>query len=197
MYSENMGVSKYKDSAEGAIYHLYNRGNHKQLIFDQTADYQLYLGMLKKFCREENFSIIAYCLMPNHIHLIVRQGGLSNPSRLIARLHTSYAMYFNDTYKKVGHLFQGRYKQKIVESDNYLLQLVSYLHLNPVKDQIVSSPEKYPWSSIGWYQQPARNRQWGICDADVVSQLGLRNIDRAESVRLARQLSPYDVFDPA
>ncbi|MEK7534935.1 MAG: transposase [Patescibacteria group bacterium] len=189
-----MGVSKYKDSAEGAVYHLFNRGNRKQSIFEKDSDRRFYLSLLKRYCREANFSIIAYCLMSNHVHLLVRQNGEETPSRLIARLHTSYAMYFNDEYKKVGHLFQGRYKQKIVGDDNYLLQLISYLHMNPVKDNIVSSPEKYDWSSFGWYQQSSVSKQWGICDFEAVKQLGIENVTVAEAAKLAERLSSTDIF---
>ncbi len=190
-----MGVSKYKESAEGVVYHLYNRGNRKQAIFEQDSDYRFYLAMLQRYCRESGFSVIAYCLMPNHVHLLVRQNRSIGPSKLMARLHTTYAMYFNDEYKKVGHLFQGRYKQKIVSDNDYLLRLVSYFHLNPVKDHIVQSVGEYRWSSFGWHQQSSINQQRGICDYETVKQLGLRALTSSETKKLASQLNPFEVFE--
>lgn len=197
VYSRVMGISKYKDSTQGAVYHLYNRGNRKQPIFEREADNRLYLGLLKRYCRETDFSVIAYCLMPNHIHLLVRQNGSVGPNKLMSRLHTSYAMYFNKEYRKVGHLFQDRYKQKIVSDNDFLIRLISYFHLNPVKDKISLTPEAYQWSSYGWYQQPNRKKRWGICDLEAVSQLGLETIAKLDPKHLASQINSNDVFDSA
>ncbi len=188
-----MSLSKYKVSAPGTLYHLYNRGNHKQMIFEVDDDYRLYRGLVRKFCRESNFSIITYCLMPNHIHLLVKQNGDIPPSKLMSKLHTSYAMYYNKQYGKVGHLFQDRYKQKIVSDEHYLLTLVCYIHLNPVKDGLIDIAHRYPWSGCREYR--GLNTSRGICDWKEVESLGLNDLPAvAGQTKLARQIHPEDTF---
>ncbi|MEK7171235.1 MAG: transposase [Patescibacteria group bacterium] len=192
-----MGVSKYKESALGASYHLYNRGNGKQIIFFGDEDRRLYLGLLRKFAIETGFLVIAYCLMPNHVHLLVRQRGQDGPSKLISRLHTSYSMYFNKKFGKVGHLFQGRYKQKIVADDNYLVCLLSYIHLNPVKDQLTLKPESYEWSSYGEYRSiivGGFSRR--ICDLEELEKLGIKVEQVVNKVdEFATKINSNDAFD--
>jgi putative transposase len=142
-----MGYSKYKESAEGCVYHIFNRGNQKQKIFYDDSDYRLYLSRLEKYSNDLSFQVLSYCLMPNHVHLLLKQKGEKNPAKLISALHTSYAMIFNKKYGKVGHLFQGRYKQKIVAEDEYLFQAMSYIYLNPVVDGLVKTANEYKWSN--------------------------------------------------
>jgi len=190
-----MGISKYKESAPGTVYHLFNRGNNKQNIFFEDSDYRFYLSILKRYKKETGFSLIGYCLMPNHVHLLVRQDQDFSPSKLISKLHTTYAMFINDKYKKVGHLFQGRFKQKIVSEENYLIQLISYLHLNPVKDGICSKPELYNWSSFNWYQQEPKSKRSGICDFDVITELGIKELASREVYLQAKKVSSIDAFD--
>lgn len=189
-----MSMSRYKISAPGTVYHLYNRGNHKQEIFQQTEDYQMYRGLFTKYCKNTDFSIIAYCLMPNHVHLLVRQNRDSSPAKLISRLHTSYVMYYNKKYGKVGHLFQDRYKQKILSDQDYLLTLVCYIHLNPVKDKLSLLPENYRWSSYIEYQNKGGWRQF--CDRTAIESLGLSSLPPInDQTKLARGVDSQETFD--
>lgn len=162
-----MGVSKYKISYKGGYYHIYNRGNAKQNIFLEKADYVAYLKRLRKASKRYNVSIIFYCLMPNHIHLAVRQNSEIPIHKFISSLHTSYSMYFNKKYKRVGHLFQDRFKQKNIEKDEYLLYLSCYVHLNPWLDHLVEKPEDYQWSS---YPDYIGIRSGTLCEKEVVLQ---------------------------
>jgi len=192
-----MGASKYKESAQGVTYHIYNRGNNKQKIFLEKSDYRFYLALLNKYSNDTNFSVIAYCLMPNHVHLLVKQNGEISPPKLLSKLHTSYAMYFNKKYRRVGHLFQDRYKQKVVINDNYLAQLICYIHLNPFNDGIVDLPEKYQWSSFGQYRQlGSKVAENGICDVATIKFLGLDSARYLiEIEKLAALVAPSDAFD--
>src|SRR3989344_5601448 len=101
-----MGNLKYKLSAPETYYHLYNRGNNKQKIFREDADYLFYLKRLKTALQKHKFELICYCLMPNHVHLIAKQSGEVPPAKFMSSLHTSYSMVFNKKYELVGHLFQ-------------------------------------------------------------------------------------------
>lgn len=134
---------------QGGYYHIYNRGNRKQKIFLNNKDYQRYLDRLKEYKDKHHVSILAYCLMPNHIHLLVRQNGPEPISNFIQKLHTAYSMYFNKKYEQVGHIFQDRFKAKIVGKDEYLMHLSRYIHLNPKK--LVSKLPAYKWSSYSSY----------------------------------------------
>ncbi len=134
---------------QGGFYHVYNRGIRKQNIFLDNKDYQRYTDRLKEYKGKHQVSIIAYCLMPNHVHLLIRQNGPQPASKFIQRLHTAYSMYFNKKYSEVGHLFQNRFKAKIISKDEYLMHLSRYIHLNPEK--LLRKLPGYKWSSYGDY----------------------------------------------
>lgn len=153
--TNNTRYSRYKTYAQGVIYHIYNRGNGQQNIFLEEADYNFYLNRLAKYLKKQNVSLICYVLMPNHVHLAVKQETSTPVFKLISSLHTSYSMYFNKKYKRVGHLFQDRFKQTIVESDEQLLYLTKYLHLNPVYAGFSKDPKGYLWSSYHEYIGPS------------------------------------------
>ena len=130
----------------GAFFHIIVRGNNRETIFRDSRDYLRYLEKLVYFCQEGNVRLYAYCLMPNHIHLLLEMARVSL-SKVLQRFHTWYTMYFNRRYDRVGHVFQGRYRAILCDRDAYLLELVRYIHLNPIRAGLVDSPEDYPWNS--------------------------------------------------
>ena len=144
-------MSKFPQSnfVQGGFYHIYNRGNNKQDIFKNNMDYKRYQTYLKQFKQKHNVSVIAYCLMPNHVHLLLRQNGPDPLSNFMQRVHTAYSMYFNKKYQLVGHLFQGPFKTKIIKRDEYLTHLSRYIHLNPQK--LVTKLPSYKYSSYPVY----------------------------------------------
>jgi len=135
----------------GGVYHVMARGNEKRDIFRDDGDRVAYLDRVAACSRRFEFRIYAYCLMRNHVHLAIERGPVAL-SRIVLALHSAYAGGFNRRHGRVGHLFQGRYKAFLVERDGYLLTLVRYIHLNPVKAGLVSRPEAYPWSSERFYR---------------------------------------------
>lgn len=134
----------------GAKYHIISRGNKKKSIFLDLVDHLIYLDILKEIQERYNFIIFAYCLMPNHIHLQLRTKNIEI-WRIMRGINWRYARYFNERYSTVGHVFQGRYRSKIIENNYYNLIVNRYIHLNPVKDKLVIKPEDYRWSSYGFY----------------------------------------------
>jgi hypothetical protein len=98
-----------------------------------------------------DFALFAYVLMKNHFHLLIETGEKNSISQIMQVLNTSYVVYFCKKYNRSGHIFQGRFHTKIVDKDNYLLEAVRYIHLNPVKIGLVKHPREYPWSSYGEY----------------------------------------------
>lgn len=151
-----------------AYYHVYNRGVEKRLIFLDEQDYRVFIGLLKKYLigstppeyhrhkfntYENNLELLAFCLMPNHFHLLFYQYDKSAIIEFMRRLSTGYVMYFNNRYNRVGSLFQGTYKASSINADSYLHHVSRYIHLNP-KDY-----DKWPYSSLAYYKGE-RKAKW-------------------------------------
>lgn len=130
----------------GALYHVIMRGNARQDIFFDDADRSRFYLLLQEGIERYGHQVHAFCQMSNHVHLAVQVGDVPL-SRIMQNLSFRYTRWVNWRLERSGHLFQGRYKAILVETDAYLLQLVGYLHLNPLRAGIVSGPEDYPWSS--------------------------------------------------
>ena len=123
-----------------------HRGIRRKSIFEEIIDYQVFLELLKRALEHYGCKIHAYCLMTNHIHLLLETGE-QEVWKFMKYLSGCYAIYYNHKYLYSGHLFEGRYKSCLVKDDTYFLQTSRYIHLNPVKARIVEHPEEYPWSS--------------------------------------------------
>ena len=136
--------------ASGLLYHVIVRGNQRRMTFRSDQDYNAYRERLEKYRAKFRVKIYAYCLMPNHVHLLL-ESGATPLSKFMQGLQQSYTQYFNRRYRKVGHLFQGRYKAIICDKDKYLLALVRYIHLNPVRAGLAKRPEGYSHSGHGSY----------------------------------------------
>lgn len=134
----------------GAMYHITSRGNRKDPLFYHEIDFLKYLRILEETQHKHPFYIHAYCLMPNHIHLQLETTD-THIKHIMRRINTGYAVYFNKRYDLVGHVFQGRYGAKLIQTIDYELKVNQYIHLNPVEAGIVSRPEQYRWSSYAAY----------------------------------------------
>ena len=126
------------------------RGNQRQAIFRSDADRGYYLERLEEYRQRYGFKVYAYVLMSNHVHLLIETGKVGL-SKIMQGLQLRYTGYYNRKYKKVGHLFQGRYKAILCDRQAYLLELVRYLHLNPGRMRAPTDPWRYRWSSHGAY----------------------------------------------
>jgi len=144
---------KPRKKSETGIYHVIVRGIGQQNIFHQEDDFQRYLETTKKISLESGVSVLGYCLMTNHVHLLLREDD-GDISVYMKRLGISYAYWYNRKYERIGHVFQDRFKSECVEDDAYLLTVIRYIHENPVKASIISKPEEYEWSS---YYKADRN----------------------------------------
>jgi putative transposase len=198
---------------ENGIYHVYNRGVEKREIFLDEQDYAVFLHLLKYYLSpidpkvvhpliefqnftvvrprplaniEKEVNLIAYCLMPNHFHLILQQISVDGVTKLMRRIATTYSMYFNKRYKRVGYLFQGRYKAVLVETDSYLLHLSRYIHLNP-SHLTGSNLVSYPYSSYKYYLGLAK-AGW------VKSELILAYFDKTKLLSSLNKFPSYKNF---
>lgn len=135
--------------SETGVYHIILRGINKENIFLDTYDKQKMIKELKRTKEKYKYDIYAYCIMTNHIHLLLKDNQ-SNMSTAIQSFAVSYSSYFNKKYNRTGHLFQNRFKSKCVESESYLLNVQRYIHKNPEKAGICKM-EDYYWSSYKEY----------------------------------------------
>lgn len=129
-----------------STYHSMLRGNNGQDIFFSDADRVRFCLLLQQASERFNQNVEAFCIMSNHIHLAIRTSDISI-SKFMHYLAFRYARYINRKYKRVGHLFQGRFKSILVDDEKYLKELIRYIHLNPVRAHLVKDPVSYPWSS--------------------------------------------------
>jgi len=156
---------------EGAFYHVIARGNQRQKIFKKHEDHPAYLEILTNYKQRYKFFLYSYVLMNNHVHLLVETQDIPL-SKIFQGVNQSYTQYFNKKYKTVGHLFQGRYKAILCNRDEYLLSLVKYIHLNPVRAKITAHADGYKWSGHHSY---VKNVNDGLVDADPVLRMFSEN----------------------
>lgn len=145
------------------IYHVMIRGNNKEKIFSDEWDYKK-MYRLMKLNLNNLIEIYAYCIMPNHLHLIIG-GTLSNISSYMSKIEIGYALYYNEKKERVGHVFQDRFKSECIETRSYFLNCVKYIHNNPVKAHIVPNASVYLWSSLKEYQLKHKEI---LCDKAIV-----------------------------
>ena len=132
----------------GATYHVMSRGNRRYSIFKENADYLMFLDSLKMVKDQYDFKIHSICLMTNHFHMAVETGN-TEIWKIMHKLLLSYAASYNMKYKLTGHLFENRYVGQLIEDEVYFLEVSRYIHLNPVKAQMVRGPLDYEYSSYG------------------------------------------------
>jgi putative transposase len=154
--------------AAGVLYHVMARGNNGQKIFLKRDDYQAFLNALSIARRRYPFHLYAYVLMSNHFHLLLEVSDAPT-SRIMQSLLTGYARRFNAIHRHKGHLFQGRYKAIVCDRESHLLELVRYIHLNPVRAGLVKRPGEWRWS--GHQEYLGQDQQKLIDPGPVMAEL--------------------------
>lgn len=132
------------------IYHIVYRGVNKQRIFEDSADFDKFLSVLRKYQNTCDYKIIAYCLMSNHIHLLLKTGTMPM-GRIFQHISPSFVCWYNKKYERVGNLFQSQFKSRPVNDCSQLMTVIRYIHQNPVKAAICSHPGQYDYSSFKDY----------------------------------------------
>lgn len=128
-------------------FHVCAKGNGGQDLFIDNADRALYLILIEKYFKRHQLQCFAYCLMTNHIHLLLLSPNIWRMSKAIHAMHTSYAKYFHNRYARGGHLFHDRFSSWVVQNQSHLKSSKRYIEENPVKAKLVKYPGDYPWSS--------------------------------------------------
>jgi putative transposase len=161
-----------REFQEDGIYHVYNRGISKKEIFLDSEDYNIFLYYLSAYLLSpekllgkypktparvylkslyQELELLSYCLMPNHFHLLIKTKAKNGISKLMQQLTNAYTHYFNNKYHNSGSIFQGRYKAVTIVTDEQLVQVARYIHLNPTTAFLVNHPKEYEWSSYTEY----------------------------------------------
>lgn len=163
-----------RKKSETGIYHLMVRGINKQSIFEDDEDRQRFLQTLGHYKMLSNYLLYGYCLMDNHVHLLIKE--TTEPlGQLVKRISSSYVHWYNQKYERCGHLFQERFKSEAVETEEYFLTVLRYIHQNPIKAGIISALDEYLWSSYHEYVKNPR-----ITDVDFA--LAIFSNDKTDAI---------------
>lgn len=163
------------------------RGNEKKNIFLDDEDKSIFINTIYQKKEDNAFCLYAYCIMDNHVHLVIKEHN-DSISRIMKRIGTSYANYFNKKYKRVGHVFQDRYKSEAIENESYLLSVIRYIHRNPVKAGICKI-EEYKWSSYQVYIKGDREQKKLIEHEEILSYF---SEDRDRAIILFKEFSSQE-----
>ena len=174
----------------GAWYHVMNLGLNRNSIFKKTEDYVMFLDTLDESCRLFNVKVSAYCLQPNDYNLFLHTPD-GNLSRFMRHLNGVYTQRFNRGRKREGPLFRGRYKSILIQEDVYALQVVKYIHLNPIANKLVKTLSKFRWSSHACYLSPDKSPKW----VDVGFVLGKLADGRSHSASYYSNFMRLDLED--
>ncbi len=169
-----MSRQKRKLSKTG-LYHVIFRGISRQNIFEEAADYKKLIEIIRKVKLEMQFELYAYCFMTNHVHLFIKEKNTGEISKIMSKMLSHYATWFNIKYMRSGALFSNRYNSEPVEDDRYYLGLIRYIHQNPLKANMVQQTREYPYSSYHEYSQGKAN----ITDIDFL--LNMLNDDEKKA----------------
>ncbi|MFA7079020.1 MAG: transposase [Syntrophomonas sp.] len=167
--------------SSSGIYHLMLRGINGQDLFEEDEDRRKFVETLGRYKPLSKYEIYAYCLMSNHVHLLLKEN--EDPiATIIKRISGSYVLWYNKKYSRCGHLFQERFKSEVVETDSYFLTVLRYIHQNPLKAGITNQVESFRWSSCSEYLGNSKI-------IDVEFALDMFSKDREEAKRLFQQFT--------
>ena len=166
----------WREEYKGGIYHVIARGNNKEYIFKESIDKGYFIKQLKESIEGMNYRIFGYILMDNHYHILIQTMD-KKLQEIMHQINNKYSKYFNAKYKRVGHVFQGRYKATLVQDERYLIWVLRYIHQNPVQAGICKTVSEYKWSSDIFYRRGIK----GFVNVDIV--LNMLDAERNEAVK--------------
>src|SRR3989338_1906668 len=138
---------------DGGYYHIITRGIDRRRLFRYFKDYQFFLEVITKYLSKFKVAILHYCLMSNHVHLLVKVERKDDLPKFMQGILQVYASYFRKKYKSVGFVFQNRYKSRLIDNDNYLIECGRYIERNPLRENIITDLSTYRWSSFLFYAE--------------------------------------------
>lgn len=164
---------KARKKSPSSIYHVILRGNNKQIIFEEPLDFMEFIDILEDYKYECNFGILAFCLMNNHIHLLMREG--DEPiGESMRRIEVKFVKWYNSKYERCGNLFQERFKSEVVDNERYLLTVFRYILQNPIKQGLEKHVGEYKWTSFDAYF----NKGYSFVETDILLSYFGNNHDK-------------------
>lgn len=179
---------------DGGYYHIITRGIDRRQLFRYRQDYETFLKLIREYKDKHKVYIFNYCLMPNHIHLLLKPEKAPGLPKFMQLVLQVYASQFRRKYKSTGFVFQNRYKSRLIDNDAYLLECARYIERNPLRARIVSELSQYRWSSFSYY---AYGRQNDIITLPnpLFLELARENQARQEAyISYVLQERPYDLI---
>ncbi|SNS43309.1 REP element-mobilizing transposase RayT [Anaerovirgula multivorans] len=160
---------------KGGVYHVIQRGNNREYIFDKKEDKEYLLKLIGEYKEVMNFELYGFVLMGNHYHMVLKT--LDSPLQdIMHRINNKYSKYYNHKNKRTGHVFENRYKGILVKDDKYLLSLLRYVHQNPLRAKMCKELKDYPWSSDPYYR---KNKGRDIVDIEFILNIFSKNRQQA------------------
>ena len=186
---------KSRELSEAGLYHVIVRGNNKHRLFHGKSDFEKFLGLMKENRGKHPVKILHYCLMSNHVHMLLGADEFEVISKFMHGVQRSYHHYYRKTYTWFGHLFQGRFKSLAIQSEGYLLECGRYIERNPVRAKMVERPGEWKYSSYGVYASGEKDEMVtrSVAYEGLANQDGERRRIYRERVEITR---PYeDIID--
>lgn len=165
------------------MYHVINRGNNKQVIFRDREDYLHYLNTIQRYKKKYRFKLFAYCLMPNHVHLLIKVSKGGSISKIMQSITVAQTRRFNDKYQRCGHVWQGRFLSPLVSSDEYAVNVMRYIEQNPWRAGMVAAVADYPFSSYKLNISKKSGRMIDREDNDVYQAMGKNDDERIKQYK--------------
>lgn len=165
-----------REKSNTGIYHLILRGINRQNIFENDEDRNKFIKVLSYYKTISDYELYGYCLMDNHIHLLIKEN-IESISNIIKRISSSYVSWYNKKYHRCGHLFQERFKSEVVESEEYFITVLRYIHQNPIKAKISNDVKVYPWISYNEYLHSSK-----LIDSSIVLGMFSNDLDKAKKL---------------
>ena len=147
--------SRKRILSQSNIYHIISRGNNKNFIFRTNKDKKIYLNLVRRMELESQIEVIAWCIMNNHVHLLIR-ADLADLGKALLKINSNYARYYHHSNETCGHLFEDRFYSEPIETEAYLRNCIRYIHSNPINAEIIDDISKYRWSSYKEYIAPQK-----------------------------------------
>ena len=181
--------------APASWYHVIVRGNNRQTVFREECDFRYYLELLNSQRERHKIQLAHYCLMPNHVHLLLFAGTCVVLAKALQGISLSFSWWARRRWGVSGHLWQGRFKSFLIQKDSYLLECSRYIERNPVNAGMVSDPAQYPWSSYRFYAEGKANPL--VTPDPGYLSLGMTGPERQHSYQTyVTATRPYEFPDP-
>ncbi|MBZ0165211.1 MAG: transposase, partial [Candidatus Omnitrophica bacterium] len=179
----------------GLVYHVINRGNNREIVFVEDEDYLHFLNCIQRTKKKYSFKLFAFCLMTNHIHLLIKTNEGGGISRIMQSLTVAHTRWYNYKYQRCGHVWQGRFNSPVVSEDEHFLKVMRYIEQNPMRAGMVGRIDGYRWSSYKLNTRLKDSRLIDRADNVVFENLGddLMSRTRAYKIRMREEISQKEL----